>query len=138
MSSEDLSFLHTIFPKYSSTITSRVPSNPYEYGEAFAITMAHLGLLFHLLGVDYNLHSKLMLQYPYDSIGVTYSPALQVSFRHDTLFGLRFKFEEHHFLCYQCISVVLHGLRIHHAVVPELVEHIPLLPKKNIPLDILI
>ena len=100
--------------------------------------MAHLGLLFHILTADYNLHSKLMLQDPYESLGVTYSQALQVSFGHDILFGLRFKSEENHSLSYQYISVVLHGLRIHHAVVPELVQHIPLLTKKKIPLDILI
>ena len=60
MSSEDLSLFHAIFPNYSSTITSRVPSSSYEDGEAFSITMAHLGLLFHILAVDY------------DSLGVTY------------------------------------------------------------------
>ena len=60
MSSEDLSLLHTIFPKYPSTNTSRVPSSSYEDGESFSITMAHLGLLFHILAVDY------------DSLGVTY------------------------------------------------------------------
>ena len=64
MSSEDLSLLHTSFPIYSSTITSRVPSSSYEYGEDFSITMVHLGLFFHILVVDYNLHSKLMLQDP--------------------------------------------------------------------------
>ena len=42
ISSEDISLLHTIFPMYSSTITSRVPSSSYEDGEAFSITMAHL------------------------------------------------------------------------------------------------
>ena len=140
MSSEYLSFLHTIFPKYSSTITSRVPSSSYEYGEAFSITMKHL------LGSDYNLISKLMLQYPYDSLGVTYSQAFLVSFRHGTLCGqnfshgilfvLKFKYEEYHFLSHQCILVVLHGLRIHHATVLEVVEHIPILPKKKIPRDI--
>ena len=49
MSSEDLSLLHTLFPMYSSTVTSRIPSSSYEHGEAFAITMVHL------LGADYNL-----------------------------------------------------------------------------------
>ena len=140
---------------YSSTITSRVPSSSYEDGEAFSITMTHLGLLFHILVADYNLHSKLMLQDPYDSLGVTYSQALTVSFKygilcgsnssHGILFGLnyspggsKFKSEEYHLLFHQCILVVLHGLRIHHAVVPELVEHIPLIPKKTIPLDFFI
>ena len=126
MSSEDLSLLHTLFPMYSSTMTSRVPSSSYEDAEAFSITMPHL------LGADYNLISNLMLQYPYDSLGVTNYQAPSVSFRHGILFGSRFKSEEHHSLSYQCISVVLHGLRIHHAVVPQLVENIPLLPKKNI------
>ena len=37
MSSEYLSLLHTNFPMYSSTITSRVPSSSFEYGEAFSI-----------------------------------------------------------------------------------------------------
>ena len=138
MSSEDISLLHTIFPIYSSTITSRVPSSLYEDREAFAITMSHLGLLFHILTADYNLHSKLMLQDPYDSLRVTYSQAFSVSLRNGILFGLKFKSEEHHSLSHQCISVVLHGLRIHHAVVPELVDHIPLLPKNNIPRDIFI
>ena len=91
--------------------------------------------MMHLLGDYYNLLSNLILRYPYESLGVTYSQALQVSFGHGILFGLRFKYEEHHSLSYQCISVVVHGLRIHHAVVPELVEHIPLLPNKKIPLD---
>ena len=120
----------------SSTITSRVPSTSYEYGEAFSITMAHLGLLFHILAADYNIYSKLMLQDPYDPLGVTYSQEFSVSFKHGILFGSKFKSEEHHSLSHQCISVVIHGLRIHHATAPELVEHIPLLPKKNIPLDI--
>ena len=132
MSSEDLSLLLTIFSIYSSTITNRVPLSSYEDGEAFSITMAHL------LGADYNLPSKLMLQDPYDSLGVTYSQALQVSFGYGILFGLRFKYKENHSLSYQCISVVIHGLWIHHVIVPELVEHIPLLRKKKIPLDILI
>ena len=73
ISSEHISLLHTIFPKYSSTITSKFLSSSYEDGEAFAITMAHLGLLFHIFATHYNLHSKLMLQYPYDMLGVTYS-----------------------------------------------------------------
>ena len=64
ISSEYLSFLHNILTIYSSTITSIVPSISYEYGESFAITMAQLGLLFHILAADYNLHSKLMLQDP--------------------------------------------------------------------------
>ena len=138
MSSEVFSLLHTIFPMYSSTITSIFPSSSYEDGEAFAITMAHLGLLFHILAADYNLPSKLMLQYPYNSLGVTYSQEFSVSFRHGILFGSKFKSEEHHSLSHQCISIVLHGLRIHHATVTKLVEHIPLLPKKKIPLDIFI
>ena len=136
-----------------STITSRVPSSSYEYGEAFSITVAHLGLLLHILAADYNLHSKLMLQDPYDSLGVTYSQEFTVSFRygilcgsnssHGILFGSnyspggsKFKSEEYHFLSHQCISVVIHGLRIHHATIPKLIEHIPLLPKKKIPPDI--
>ena len=129
---------HSFALMYSSTMTSRVPSSSYEDGEAFSITMVHLGLLFHILAVDYNLHLKLMLQDPYDSLGVTYCQSLQVSFGHGILFGSRFNSEENHSLSYQCISVVLHGMRIHHAIVPELVEHIPLLPKKKIPPDILI
>ena len=52
MPSEDISLLHTLFPMYSSTMASRVPSSSYEDGEAFAIAMAHL------LGDDYNLLSK--------------------------------------------------------------------------------
>ena len=125
---------------YSSTMTSRIASSSFEDGEALAITMAHLGLLFHLLGVDYNLISKLMLQEPYDSLGVTYYQALQVSFGNGTLVSSKFKSEEKPSLYYQCISVVLHGPRIHHVVVhiPELVEHSPILPKKKIPPDILI
>ena len=115
--------------------------------------MAHLGILFHILVADYNLHSELMLQDPYDSLGVTYSQAFTVSFKygilcgsnssHGILFGLnyspsgsKFKSEEYHLLSHQCISIVLHGLRIHDANVPEFIEHIPLLPKKNIPPDI--
>ena len=107
----------------------------------------------HLVGVDYNLLSKLMLQDPYDLLGVTYSQAFTVSFRyrilcdlnssHGILFGSnystggsKFKYQEYHFLSHQCISVVLYGLRIHHTIVPELIEHIPLLPKKNIPPNI--
>ena len=100
--------------------------------------MEHSGLLFHLLGADYNLHSSLMLQDPYDSLGVTYSQAFLVSFRNGILFGSKFKFEEHHSLSHECISSILHGLRIHHAAVPELVEHIPLLPKKKIPREIFV
>ena len=128
-----------------STITSRVPSSSYEDGEDFSITMAHLGLLFHILTVDYNLHSKFMFQDPSDSLGVTYSQAFTVSLRHGMcgsnfshgiLFGSKFNYEEYHFLSHQCISIVLHSLRIHHTTVPELIEHIPLLPKKKIPPDI--
>ena len=145
MSIEYLSLLHTIFPMYSSTVTNSVFSSSYEDGEAFAITIAHLGLLFHILVVDYNLHSKLILQDPYESLGVTYSQAFTISFRHCILCGSnyspggsKFKSKEYHFLSHQCNSVVLHGLRIHHAVVPELVENTPLLPKKKIPPDIFI
>ena len=126
MSSEYLSLLHILFPMYSSTMTSRVPSSSFEDGEAFSIIMAHLP------GDNYNLHSQLMLQDPCESIGITYSQALQVSFGHGILFGLRLKSKEHHSLSYECISVVLHGLRIHHATIPNLVEHISLLPKKKI------
>ena len=102
--------------------------------------MAHLGLLFHLIGDYYNLLSKLMLQEPYDQIGVTYSQALQVSFVHGTLVGSKFKSEEKPLLYYQCISIVLHGPGIHHAVVhiSKLVEHIPLLSKNKIPPNIFI
>ena len=96
MSSEYLSLLHTIFPIYPSTITSRVSSSSYEYGESFVVIMAHFGLLFHILAADYNLPSKLMLQDPYESLWVTYSQAIQVSFGHGILFGSRFKSEEHH------------------------------------------
>ena len=61
MSSEEISLLHTLFiPMYSSTMTSRVPSSSSEGGEAFSMIMVHL------LGADYNLLSKLMLQEPYD------------------------------------------------------------------------
>ena len=97
--------------------------------------MAHLELLFHLLGDDYNLLSNLMLQEPYDYLGVTYSQALRVFFGHGTLVGSKFNSEEQPLLSYQCISIFLHSPRIHHAAVhiPELVEHIPLLPKKKIP-----
>ena len=125
---------------YSYTMTSRIASNSFEYGETLAITMAHLGLLFHLIGTHQNLLSKLMLQEPYVSLGVTYSQALQVSFGHGSLDGLKFKSEEKASLYYQCISVVLHGPRIHHAAIHifQLVEHIPRLPKKNIPPYILI
>ena len=125
---------------YSSTMTCRNPSSSSEDGEALAMTMAHLRLLFHLLGADYNLLSKLMLQELYDLLGVTYFQALQISFGHGTLVGSKFNSEEHHSLSYKCILVVLHDPRIHHATVhvPELVDHIPLLPKNNIPLDILI
>ena len=133
-SSEGLSLL----PMYSYTMTSRIASSSFEYREAFAITMEHLGLLFSILATNYNLHLNLMLPNPYDSLGVTYSQAFSVSFRHVILFGLKFKSKEHHSLSNQCILVVLHGLRIHHAIVPELVEYIPLLPKKNIPPDVLI
>ena len=76
-SSEDLSLLHTLFlPMYSSTMTSIIDSSSFEDGESLTITMAHLGLLFHLVGADYNLLSKFMLQEPYNSLGVTYSQAL--------------------------------------------------------------
>ena len=136
MSSEYIALLHTIFPMYSSTITSRVCSSSYEDGESFCITMTHLGLLFRILAADYNLHSKLMLQIPYDSLGVTYSQAFLVSLKHGILLSLKFNSKEHHSLSYQCILVILHGLRIDHTSVPELVEHIPLLPKNNIPPDI--
>ena len=81
MSIEDISFLHIIFPMCSSTITSRVPSTSYEYGEAFSITMAHLGLLFHILAADYNLHSNLMLQDPYESPRFTYSESIYSLFQ---------------------------------------------------------
>ena len=37
MSSEDIPLLHIFFTMYSSTITSRVPSSSYEYGESFSI-----------------------------------------------------------------------------------------------------
>ena len=85
---------------YSSTMTSRIASSSSEDGEALAVTMAHLVLLFHLLGDDYNLLSNLMLQEPYDSLGVTYSQPLQVSFGHGTLVGSNFKYEEQHSLSY--------------------------------------
>ena len=125
---------------YSYMIPSTNFQSCTKDGEALAITMAHLGLLFHLLGFDYNLLLNLMLQEPYDLLGVTYSQALQVSFGHGTLVGSKFKSKDQPSLSYQCISVVLHGPRIHHVVVhnPKLVEHIPLLPKKKIPPDILI
>ena len=42
MPSEDLSFLHTLFLMYPSTMTSRVPSSSYEDREEFSITMGHL------------------------------------------------------------------------------------------------
>ena len=32
MSTKDLSMLHTLFPMYSSTMTSTIPSSSYEYG----------------------------------------------------------------------------------------------------------
>ena len=57
-SSESLSLLHIFFPMYSSIVTSRVPSSSYEDGEAFSITMPHLGLLFHLFVLNLNLDSK--------------------------------------------------------------------------------
>ena len=99
--SEYISLLHTLFlPMYSYTITSRIDSSSFEDGESLTITMAHLGLLFHLLGVEHNLLSKLIIQEPYDSLGVTYSQPLQVFFRHDTLVGLKFKTREHHSLSY--------------------------------------
>ena len=81
-----------------------------------------------------------MFQYPYDFLGVTYAQALQVSFGHGTLFGSKFKSKEQPWLYYQCILVVLHGPKIHHAAVhiTNLVDHIPLLPKKRTPPDILI
>ena len=79
---------------YSYTMTSRIVSSSFEDGEALAIKMVHLGLLFHLLGADYNLLSKLMRQDPYDSLGVTYSQALQVSFGDGTLVGSKFNSEE--------------------------------------------
>ena len=79
---------------YSYMIASTTFQSFTEDGEALAITIAHLGLLFYLLGADYNLILKLMLQKPYDSLGVTYSQANQVSFGHGTLFGLKFKFEK--------------------------------------------
>ena len=43
------------------------------------------------------------------------------------------------FLTYQLISVALHGSSLHPATVctSDLVEHIILLPKRNIPLDII-
>ena len=121
-------------------MTSRIASSSFEDVESLAITMVHLGLLFHLLGVDYNLFSKLMLQEPYDSLGVTYSQALQVSFGHGTLVGLNFNSEEKPSLSYQCILAVLHGPRIHHTIlhIPELVEHTSLLPKNKIPPNIVI
>ena len=97
---EYLSLLHTLFPMYSSTMTSIFPSSSYEDGESFSITMTHLGLLFHILVADYNLHLKLMIQYPYHSLGVTYSQVFLVSFRHGILFGSNFKFEEHHSLSF--------------------------------------
>ena len=75
-------------------MTSRIASSSFEDGEALSITMAHLGLLFHLLGADYNLLLKLMLQEPYDFLGVTYSQSLQVSFLHGTLVGSKLKLQE--------------------------------------------
>ena len=88
---------------YSYMIPSTNFQSCTKDGEALAITMAHLGLLFHLLGDDYNLFSKLMLQERYDSLGVTYSQALLVAFGHGTLVGSKFKSEEQPFLSYQCI-----------------------------------
>ena len=63
-------------------MTSRVPSSSYEDGESFAIIMSHL------LGVDYNISSKLMLQYPNESLGVACSQEFIVSFRNDIMCGL--------------------------------------------------
>ena len=125
---------------YSYMIASTDFQSCTEDGEALAITMSHLKLLFHLLGADYNILSKLMLQKPYDSLRVTYSQALQVSFGHGTLVGLNLKYEEHPLLSYQCISLVLHGPKIDRIVVhiPELVENIPLLSKKKIHPNIVI
>ena len=125
---------------YSYTMNKIIASSSFEDGEVLSITMAHLGLLFHLLGLDYNLLLNFMLQEPYDSFGITYSQPPSVSSGHDILFGSRIKSKGHHSLSYQCISVVLHGPRIHHAIVhiPKLVEHIQLLHKKKIPPDILI
>ena len=66
-SSEDIPLLHPLLLlMYSYTMTSRIASSSFEDGEVLAITMAHLGLLFHLIGDYYNLLSKLMLQEPYD------------------------------------------------------------------------
>ena len=97
MSSKDLSLIHTLFPMYSSTMTSRVPSSSYEGGESFAITM------MHLLGAYYNLLSNLILRYPYESLGLTYSQALQLSFGNRILFGTMFKSEDNHSLAHQRI-----------------------------------
>ena len=98
-------------------MTSRISLSSFEYGEALAITMVYLGLLLQLLGADYNFISKLILQEPYDSLGVTYSQSLQVSFGHGTLVGSKFKFEERPSLYHQCILVVVHDPRIHHAAI---------------------
>ena len=72
---------------YSYMISSTDVQSCKEDGESLAISMTHLGLLFHLLRVDYTHISKLMLQEPYDSLGVTYSQSLQVYFGHGTLVG---------------------------------------------------
>ena len=91
-SSEYPSLIHTLLlPMYSYTMTSRIASSSFEDGESFVIKMEHLGLLFHFLGANYNLISKLMLQDPYYLLGVTYSQALQVSFGHGTPVHSKFK-----------------------------------------------
>ena len=78
-----------------------------------------------------------MLQEPYDSLGVTYYQASQVSSGPGTLVGSKFKYGEHiHLLYYQCYSVSLHGSRFHNTSihVHDIVKNISLLTKKNIPL----
>ena len=41
------------------------------------------------------------------------------------------------FLTYQLTSVALHGSSLHSAIISDLVEHIILLPKRNIPPEIM-
>ena len=88
------SLLGSMLLMHSYMIVSNDSHNCIDDGESLAITMAHLGLLFHLFGVYYNLLYNFMLQEPYDSLGVTYSQSLQVSFGHGTLVGSKFNFEE--------------------------------------------
>ena len=82
--------------------------------------MHSLGHLLLTLGVDFTSHGLMFKASIYNFLG----------------FSLHGSYSQERLLSYQLISIALHGSNFHLAVVyvPDSLEHILLLPKRNIPL----